>query len=248
MRALCILHDAYSGTGLIGAALRARGWAVDELTVVPAERHAEPDVAFRFPDPAGYDLVVPLGSPWSAYDDARIGTWLAPELAWLARIAADGGAVLGICFGAQALARALDGSVERGARPEIGWTTIESVESVDTADTADSAGLAIAPGPWFQWHFDVFTPPPGATVLALSDVAIQAYRVGRSLGVQFHPEVTAAGIAVWLENGGGAQARAHGIDPARLLAEAERQEPAARARAEALTDTYLKTIFAAQVV
>ena len=233
MRALCILHDAFSTTGLIGAALRSRGWEVDEITVVPAERYATPDVEFAFPDHRDYDLIVPMGSPWAAYDDAAIGSWLAPELDWLARIVADDGAVFGICFGAQALARALGGSVALGRRPEIGWTMIEPADP------------RIEAGPWFQWHFDAFTPPPGADVLARNDAAIQAYSVGRCLGVQFHPEVTATDIGMWLANGGDAQARAQGIDPADLLAVAARQESAAGARAEALTDQYLKTIFAA---
>jgi GMP synthase-like glutamine amidotransferase len=236
LRALCILHDAFSTTGLIGAALRERGWEVDELIVVPAERYGTPDVEFEFPDHHDYDLIVPMGAPWAAYDDEAIGSWLTPELKWLAETVADGGAVFGICFGGQALARALGGSVALGARPEIGWTVIEP--------SAEPDGI-VGSGPWFEWHYDAFTPPPGATVLARNEVAVQAYRVGRSLGVQFHPEVTAVDITMWLENGGDAQVRALGIDPADLLAEAARQETAARARAEALTDHYLKEIFAA---
>jgi len=239
MRALCVLHDAFSSTGLIGDALRARGWQVDETLIVPAERYDTPDVDFSFPDHRDYDLLVPMGAPWSAYDDAAVGRWLVPELSWLSRAVASGAAVFGICFGAQALARALGGSVTLSAHPEIGWTVIEPVDP----------GL-ISPGPWFQWHFDTFTPPPGATVLAhtvpaKNAAAVQAYRIGRSLGVQFHPEVTALDIKMWLGNGGDAQVRSRGIDPADLLTEAARQEEAARARANDLTDAYLRKIFAA---
>ena len=234
MRALCVLHDAFSSTGLIGEALRARGWQVDETLIVPAERYHTPNVDFSFPDHRDYDLLVPMGAPWSAYDDASVGQWLVPELNWLSHAVASGGAVFGICFGAQALARALGGSVALSAHPEIGWTTVES----------DDPGL-IAPGPWFQWHFDTFTAPPGATVLARNAAAVQAYRIGRSLGVQFHPEVTDFDIKLWLGNGGDAQARARGIDPADLLAQAARQEQAARGRAHGLTDAYLEKIFAA---
>jgi GMP synthase-like glutamine amidotransferase len=236
LRALCILHDAFATTGLMGAALRARGWEVDELTIVPAELYGTPDVEFAFPDRRDYDLIVPMGAPWAANDDAAIGTWLTPELGWLRQIVDEGGAVFGICFGAQALARALGGSVARSPRPEIGWTVIEP--------EPESGGIVEA-GPWFQWHFDAFTPPPGATVLAGNEAAVQAYRIGRSLGVQFHPEVTAVDINLWLDNGGEAQARSLGIDPADLLAEAARQQDDARARTEALTDAYLDKVFAA---
>jgi GMP synthase-like glutamine amidotransferase len=236
LRALCVLHDAFSTTGLIGSALRSRGWHVDELTVVPADRYGTPDVGFAFPDPRDYDLIVPMGAPWAAYDDAAIGRWLTPELTWLRQIVDGGGAVFGICFGAQALARALGGSVARSSQPEIGWTVLEP--------SAESDGI-VGPGPWFEWHFDAFTPPPGAVVLAGNGAATQAYRIGRSLGVQFHPEVTAADIGMWLDNGGEAQVRAQGIDPADLLAEAAREAADARARAEALTDAYLKKVFEA---
>ena len=231
MRALCILHDAFSSTGLIGQALRARGWDVAELLVVPADRHATPDVQIELPDWREYDLLIPMGSPWSAYDDAAIGSWLTPELAWLKEATDEGRAVFGICFGAQALARARGGSVARAERAEIGWMHIEPTDPL------------VETGPWFQWHFDALTPPPGAVTLARSPAAVQAFRVGRSLGVQFHPEITAAGIAVWLEHGGAAEALAQGIEPAKLLHDAARERDAAKERAAMLVDAYLAKVF-----
>ena len=183
MRALCVLHDSMSATGLVGDALHEQGWQVDEFLVVPPDRHESPNVEASFPDSADYDLLVPLGAPWSAYDDAGIGRWLAPEVRWLSGAVAAGGAVLGICFGGQVLARALGGSVTRSADPEIGWVRVDP-----------GVPELIPAGPWFQWHFDTFTPPPGAVELARNAAAVQAYRIGRSLGVQFHPEVTTAGI------------------------------------------------------
>ncbi|MGW3992712.1 type 1 glutamine amidotransferase [Amycolatopsis sp. NPDC004772] len=234
MRALCVLHDALSDPGYVGAALRELGWQVDELVVVPEDRHHAPDVEPSFPDSAAYDLLVPLGAPWSAgVDDARIGRWLAPELRWLAAAVAGGGAVFGVCFGAQALARALGGTVTRSPSPEIGWVAVES----DRPDLVPS-------GPWFQWHFDRFTVPPGAVELARNAAAPQAYRAGRSLGVQFHPEVTPAGVRRWIGNGGAAQARGLGLHPADLVADADRLAPDAQCRTKALVSAYLNEIFA----
>ncbi|WP_211768077.1 type 1 glutamine amidotransferase [Kutzneria sp. CA-103260] len=220
-----------SSPGLVGDALREQGWRVDEITVVPASSHHEPNVAMSFPDSADYDLLVPVGAPWSAYDDQRIGRWLAPELRWLADAVARGGAVLGICFGAQALARALGGGVRRAETPEIGWVPVDS----DVPEVVPA-------GPWFQWHFDRFAPPPGAVEIARNSAASQAYRIGRCLGVQFHPEATAEGIEVWVDNGGAAHARALGIEPADLLAQARLLAAEARERARALVSGYLTTI------
>ena len=233
MRALCILHDSFSTTGLIGAGLRERGWTVDEVLIVPTEHYHSPNVKFTFPDHREYDLLVPMGAPWSAYDDEKIGAWLGPELDWLAEAAESGAAILGICFGAQALARALGGAVARLPAPEIGWYGIESAEP-------DLVG----PGPWFQWHFDGFTPPPGAVTVARTALTPQAYRIGRCLGTQFHPEVTIVDVRMWLHSGGVAEARAHGIDPEDLVAECERQAAGARERTATLLDAYLATVFA----
>jgi GMP synthase-like glutamine amidotransferase len=98
---------------------------------------------------------------------------------------------LGVCFGAQVLAAALGGTVERAPRPELGWVSIETV-----------APDLIASGPWFQWHRDRFTVPPGGTALAHNDVGVQAFRIGQSVGVQFHPEVDTLLLRSWLADDG----------------------------------------------
>jgi GMP synthase-like glutamine amidotransferase len=231
MRALYINHDHASSGGFVALRLRERGWDVDERVVVPAERYDSPGVSFGFPDPAGYDLLIPGGAPWGAYDDELIGSWLGPELHWLRAAVAADIPVLAICFGAQALARALGGKAEPNDRPEIGYVAVES-------DVPELIG----PGPWFQWHFDRFAVPPGAREVARNDTAPQAYVLGRSLAVQFHPEVSPEIVASWLANGGDEEARKHGIDPDSLLRDAEREGPAARQRAATLVDAYLESI------
>ncbi|HEX3789769.1 MAG TPA: type 1 glutamine amidotransferase [Pseudonocardiaceae bacterium] len=232
MRALCVVHDPTAGVGLIGAALREQGWQVDELPVVPAALAGTPNVDVSFPDSAGYDLLVPLGARWGAYEDAVIGRWLRPELRWLADAVAGGVAVFGICFGAQVLARALGGTVARSPQPEIGWVEVES-----------AVPELIPAGPWFEWHFDRFTMPPGAVELARNAAAVQAFRIGRSMGVQFHPEVTTDIIRGWVDSDG-QQVRDQGLDPADLLAEADQQAVAAKKRAELLVAAYLAQVFA----
>ncbi|MFD3561265.1 type 1 glutamine amidotransferase [Streptomyces sp. NPDC058686] len=231
MRALIIGHDHASPSGLIGERLVDRGFELDTITVVPAERYRAPGVDFDFPALRGYDLVVPLGAPWSVDDHATIGSWVGGELALLREAHALGVPVLGICFGAQALATALGGAVERAPRPEIGWMSVET-----------DAPELVPEGPWFQTHFDRFVVPPGAEELARSAVGPQAFRTGRSLGVQFHPELTEATLRGWLDLGLYDQARGLGIDPDELLERTRELRAEARRRAHVLVDGFLDRV------
>ena len=231
MRALVVQHDHTTEPGLVGARLVERGYDLEVVTVVPEHRHHAPDVTFDFPDAADWDLVVSLGAPWSVYDETAIGSWIGGELALLRKAHHLGIAVLGVCFGAQALTTALGGSVEPSPRPEIGWTEI------DTYDTS-----LVSPGPWMQWHYDRCVLPVGAEELARNEVGVQAFRVGRSLGVQFHPEITMWMLRGWLANGGAEQALQHGVDPGQLLSRSSDLEAVARMNARNLVDGFLDRV------
>ncbi len=228
MRALFVQHDHVSPTGPVSQLLRERGFEVDEILVVPEASFASPNVEFEFPDARDYDLLVPMGAPWGAWDDACIGNWLQPEIAWLAAAHADDIPVLGICFGGQLLARALGGAVTRAPKAEIGWTPIHS----------DLPSL-VGPGPWFQFHYDRWSIPATATEIARNSVASQAFTVGRSLALQFHPELTGDALDGWLREGGAEQVVADGQDPDALLAHTRAEEPAALERTRALVDAFL---------
>ncbi len=231
MRVLFLQHDHVSPPGPVAERFAQRGFEIVESVVVPRDRFFSPDVDFDFPEVHEHDVVVPMGAPWGAWDDDRIGTWLKPELDWLRDLQAHDVPIFAICFGAQALARALGGSVAPGPRAEIGYTWINS----------DDAEL-VPNGPWFQWHYDRFTVPPGAVEIARNPRASQAYVIGRSLAVQFHPEVTPACLEGWLEEGGVTEAEKDGVDPAELMAGTVREEPAAVQRAHALVDSFLDRV------
>ena len=231
MRVLFLQHDHVSPPGPVAERFAQRGYEVVKSVIVPRDRFDSPNVSFDFPEVDEYDVVVPMGAPWSAWDDDRIGTWLTPELDWLRNVQASDVPILGICFGAQALARALGGTVAPGPRAEIGFTWI----------TSDDESL-VPGGPWFQWHYDRFTVPPGAVEIARNPRASQAYVIGRSLAVQFHPEVTTACLRGWLDEGGLQEAQEDGVDPVELLAGTVREEPMAVARAHALVDAFLDRI------
>jgi GMP synthase-like glutamine amidotransferase len=214
MRVLVIRHHEEDSAGLIGAAFEARG---GELTahMFPADG----------PLPAldGVDHVVVLGATCSVYDGDPARGWIADELAWLRQADEAGVPVLGICFGAQALAAAFGGRVEAADGKEIGWTLVDSLDH----------GL-IPPGPWLEFHGDRCLPPRQARLLASNDMGAQAFALGRHLAVQFHPEIDGAQFRMWLDAGARGEAELAGHDPDRLLAETVAQEPASRDRADRL--------------
>jgi len=216
-RVIVVRHHDVDSAGFIAAAFEARG---AELSV-----HLFPDDG---PLPAldGADHVVVLGAISSVNDP---DPWIAAELAWLRAADQAGVPVLGICFGAQALCAAFGGRVEAMAAQEIGWTMAESADP----------GL-VPDGPWLEFHGDRCLLPAEAVVLARNEVCVQAFRLGRHLGVQFHPEVDGPQLKLWLDAGGTREVEAAGLDPGQFLADTIREEPAARERADRLVATFLK--------
>ena len=201
--------------GVLEEWARERGHRV--ITLRAAELGAGP-----WPDPAEFDAIAPLGAEHSVH--ASKDEWIAPQIAFLRAAHERDVPVLGLCFGGQALAAALGGEVRAAPAPEIGWLELEPLD-----------GRAIAPGPWFSWHHDTFTVPPGARELARTAACPHAFVLGRSVGLQFHPEVTPAIVEDWVR-GGRATLAAHGVDADALLARTRADAAANRARAFALFD------------
>ena len=78
-RALFIEHDHVSLGGPIWRAFEARGYAIERFLIVPESSYKAPNVTVTFPDFSQYDIIVPMGAPYGAYEDERIGNWLTPE-------------------------------------------------------------------------------------------------------------------------------------------------------------------------
>lgn len=209
-RVVLLVHDEVPGRG------------ADEVGSAPAavaELGLDPVLATFLPggppppDPATVRAVVVFGSADAADDDSQ--PWLAPERAYLTAAIELGVPVLGICFGAQLLARVLGGTVGRATRPERGFVALRS-----------AAPELVPDGVWMQFHDDVFTLPPGAELLAANEVGVQAFRHGRCLGVQFHPEISPAAFAAWRDGWratGALDALAAEVDLPGLAAEVDRR-------------------------
>ncbi len=219
LRALILQHEDPTPAGHVTEWLRERGADIETYRI---------DLDDRAVDPTDYDLVVSLGSEFAAFDDTKS---FVPREAELMRRAVDADVpVLGLCFGGQMLARVLGGEVYRSEESEIGWLPVRS-----------SDPELIPEGPWFQWHFDTFRLPPDATVIAETDIGPQAFVAGRSLGLQFHPEVTTEIMDEWVRVYRH-ELDADGVDPDALLTETHRIAGESRRNAWRLLDGFLERI------
>jgi GMP synthase-like glutamine amidotransferase len=231
-RALFIEHDPASPGGPVWLQFEKRGYEIVRFNVVSRENYKSPNVKVEFPDFHNFDVIVPMGSPWGVWEDERIGNWLLPELEYIKAAHNSGIPILGICFGGQLMARALGGSVAKGPRSELGWHMIVS----DDKALIDS-------GPWFQYHWDRWTLPPKATEIARSPIASQAFVCGRTLALQFHPEVDREVLDQWFTLDDSCIEVTHeGLDHKLLLAQTSYEESEAMVRAAQLVDNFLDKV------
>lgn len=184
MRVLAFRHVPFEGAGLIVPVLESHDVGLDY-----ADLYLPGAV---MPDVSKYDGLIVLGGPMSANDDLD---YLRLEMEMLRAEVLRGRPVLGICLGAQLMARALGAAVRRNPVKEIGWYEIECTP----AASGDSLLGGVSREPVFHWHGETFDLPPGAQLLASSQrCRHQAYRVGEcAYGFQFHLEVTPGMIADW---------------------------------------------------
>ncbi len=214
MRILVLEHEPDAPTALVADWAASRDHELDVVAVPALE---------RWPELREVDAIVSLGSERSVH--ASPEGWIGDEIAFLRAAHVRQVPILGICFGGQALARALGGSVGAEERPEVIWRLISSLDPE-----------LITPGPWFFWHEDLFTLPPGARLLAGSESRTVAFTAGAtSVGVQFHPEVDGDLARSWIDLGRD-KLEAYGHDVAALQDEVERHAPVARACAFDLFD------------
>ena len=219
LRVLVVQNEGASPAGLISQ------WLDDQAADVSVLRI---DVDDRDVDPRDYQLLVPLGSEFPAYDETR--PFVEREKRLLQRAVDADVPVLGICFGGQLLARVLGGQAFRAAEPEIGWIPVRSRDPE-----------LVSEGPWFQWHFDAFSTPPGATLIAETDAGPQAFVSGRHLGVQFHPEVTPEIMETWVRTYRH-ELDDKGVDPDALLDETHRRAQDSRRSSQRLLRRYFAAV------
>lgn len=211
MRALVVQNTGIEGPGSLQPAMIDAGWELD-IRAMDAPGAVLPE------NTAAYRALITLGGPMNVYEEDAY-----PYLRRVNGLIQDAVErrmpVLGICLGAQLIAKALGAPVTRNTVPEIGWYPLQL-----TVDGAASPLFAGLPAQFyvFQWHGDTFALPEGARLLATGrDCVNQAFSCGgRIFALQFHLEVTPEIIKTWSEAYAGELSEFGGNEaPAELVAE-----------------------------
>jgi GMP synthase-like glutamine amidotransferase len=190
MRVLIIENMAGTPHGQIGIALEEAKIEVRQVLAYNGE--ALPKSA------EGFDGLIILGGEQNALDDEHYP--YMPDLCELIRqFGAADKSVLGVCLGAQLLARAYGGENRLNVTREFGWQQVSLTEAGQADPVLGTLGAEF---PIFEWHVDSFTLPSTAVHLAENETAKnQAFRIGRATyGMQFHFEANQSVVAGWCEN------------------------------------------------
>lgn len=188
MDILAVIHGEKVRAGVFGEVVTARGHRLEEWSLAWGSPLPRPLDA--------YGAVLVFGGAMHA-DQDRHHPWLRDENFFLERLLDLHTPVLGICLGAQLLAKAAHAPVHPSSEFEIGWYPVELTE-----DATEDPLLGRLPERFdaFQWHYYAHGVPAGAVELARNRICTQAFRLGESAwGVQFHPEVTLDQVESWLE-------------------------------------------------
>ncbi len=184
-KVLVLKHVASEGPGLLKDGFEKAGAEVLEVNLYEGE---------SIPEAGEYQVVVSMGGPMNVYEDHRY-PFLKEEAEFLKRRIDEGEPVLGICLGAQMIARACGAKVRKAEVEEIGWFPVH----ITSAGRADElfwdfpSQLQV-----FQWHGDTFEVPPQGTLLFKAPLCPnQAFRIRNAYALQFHIEVTEELLSTW---------------------------------------------------
>lgn len=224
MRVLSVTHGSSVPGGVFDEAVDAAGHALERWSVPNGDA---PDRA------ESYDAIMVFGG--SMHPDQDEGfPWLEREAELLRAALGAQVPVLGVCLGAQMLARAAGGAVRPAREPEIGWLDV----SLTDAGTADPVlGVLGRSATVFEWHHYTFDVPVGGIELARTEICTQAFRLaGPAWGIQFHAEVTLAMLDAWASE----DPDELPMSPAELRAESERHIAVSNEQGRALAEAFLR--------
>jgi GMP synthase (glutamine-hydrolysing) len=225
---LCIQNDAIGPAGLIGEQLFRRNGNLD--VVMPHDGDEMPA------DHARYDGVLVMGGAMDAFDDENYPQFW-PVIRLLRGFHAAGKPILGVCLGAQLVARVFDKPVYRHHELELGFTEVH----VTDAGAASPLLAGMARKQWvMEWHQDTFDLPEGAELLITGKrCRNQAFRIGNAYAFQFHFEVTRPMIRQWVKIASEFLKREHPDFPARIERDFGQHLAKQTALAQHISDAWL---------
>ena len=228
--AVAIRHVAFEDLGAFAPMLEKAGYQIHYRDVGEQELSTL--------EPVKTDLLIVLGGPIGACEDDAY-PFLTEELGILEQRLAANRPTLGICLGAQLIARAAGARVFPSGAKEIGFAPISLTEAGRSSCLAPFADAPMT----LHWHGDTFDLPAGAERLASTDLCEnQAFAVGRNIvGFQFHPEASAKSFEKWLV-GHAAELGAGQIDVPRLRADAQTYGPDLERKAQAVLSAWLSKL------
>ena len=232
MKALVLRHEPDGPSGEIGVRLTERGIDLDDHLITPDIGQPRQTTG-PLPAYSDFDMLVVMGSVRSLTQKDEIDTWIYAELELLRSAHSSNVPILGICFGGQLLAEMSGGLVEPAPSAEIGWYEISPIEGTD---------CPVGAGPWMQWHHDRFVAPPEAEVMAKSAAGQQLFRLGRSVGTQFHPEITEDVLDGWLVACDTDYVAEHNVDVDQLRLDTRLNQAASAVACHRLVDWFLDSV------
>ena len=189
MKAVVLVHAESEGPGTLGDFLKDHGIALDTLRLYRRDRLP--------PSIEGIGAVVTMGGPMNVYEEDKY-PFLRHEVTFLKEAIDADIPVIGICLGAQMIAKTLGARVYKARKKEIGWYEVTLTEEGkgDVLFKGLSGKLRV-----FQWHKDTFSLATGSVLLATSGTCPnQAFRYRNAYGLQFHVEVTRDILRDWFED------------------------------------------------
>jgi GMP synthase (glutamine-hydrolysing) len=230
--ALVIRHVACEDLGNLAPVLQQRG-----LVVRYVEAGIDDLVQLN---PLAPEVLIVLGGPIGAYQEQNY-PFLTDELRLLERRLEADLPTLGICLGAQLMARALGAKVYAGPRKEIGWSPLQLSAA---GRRSCLALLAKREAAVLHWHGDTFDLPAGATHLASTPAYDnQAFAWGtRGLALQCHAEVTARGLERWFMSHAHELERTPGVSVGQLRQDTQCYAPRLQVRAACCWQTWLNKV------
>ncbi|MDD3472398.1 MAG: type 1 glutamine amidotransferase [Syntrophaceae bacterium] len=188
MIALVIQHLESEGVGTLGDFLKSKDWELDFARLYEGCQLSAKN--------GMYDLVVSMGGTMNVYEEEKY-PFLADETKFLREKIERGTTVLGVCLGAQMMAKAMGAQVVKSPAKEVGWGEV----FLNNEGLSDKLFAGIKnPLKVFQWHGDMFHVPESGVLLGYSELCPhQAFRINRSYGFQFHIEADAGLLSAWFD-------------------------------------------------